>query len=140
MEKIKKTLRLSSQMLLPQLVEYYTVQKERLEPLVAQVPLLGKSWLPFTTALEALETAYKHALASPLTAKLLVEESGRNNEFTFINNCVNNVLHHSTIAEEVAAARLLEPELINQRGCRTWSMKRRRQPVTTLSRNLRRLP
>ncbi|GHT43697.1 hypothetical protein FACS189438_1420 [Bacteroidia bacterium] len=116
MEKIKKTLRLSSQMLLPQLVEYYTVQKERLEPLVAQVPLLGKSWLPFTTALEALEAAYKHALASPLTAKLLAEESGRNNEFMFINNCVNNVLHHSTIAEEVAAARLLEPELINHAG------------------------
>ncbi|GHV53457.1 hypothetical protein FACS1894181_17270 [Bacteroidia bacterium] len=113
MEEIKKTLTLTKQMSLAQAVEYFSEQKERLEPLVAQVPLLAKSWQVFDVAQEALEAAYKHALASPLTPELAAEDLGRANEFLFMFNCVNNVLNHSTIAEEVAAARVLEPEMRN---------------------------
>ncbi|GHV49316.1 hypothetical protein FACS1894181_07930 [Bacteroidia bacterium] len=128
METIKKTLHLSRQMTIAQVVAYFAEQKERLAPLVAQVPLLAKSWQAFEAAQALLEAAYKRAAGSVLTPVLVVAETGRNNEFTFMNNCVNNVLHHSTIAEEVAAARVLEPEpeLINHAGLLHWSMKRRR--------------
>ncbi|GHT36785.1 hypothetical protein FACS189435_0450 [Bacteroidia bacterium] len=116
METIKKTLHLSRQMTIAQVVAYYSEQKERLTPLVAQVPLLAKSWQVFDVAQVALEAAYKRAAGSVLTPVLVIAETGRDNEFMFINNFVNNVLHHSTIAEEVAAARLLEPELVNHAG------------------------
>ncbi|GHV48534.1 hypothetical protein FACS1894181_04530 [Bacteroidia bacterium] len=113
MENIKKTLTLTKQMTLAQVVEYFATQEERLTPFVAQVPLLANSWQRFTVANTKLETAYKHALASPLTPELAAEDSGRANEFLFMFNCVNNVLAHSTIAEEVAAARVLEAEMNN---------------------------
>ncbi|GHV53475.1 hypothetical protein FACS1894181_17290 [Bacteroidia bacterium] len=116
MEIIKKTLHLSSRMTIAQVVAFYAEQKERLAPLVAQVLLLAKSWQVFDVAQVALEAAYKRAAGSVLTPVLVVAETGRDNEFMFINNTVNNVLHYSSIAEEVAAARVLEPELINHAG------------------------
>ncbi|GHV49892.1 hypothetical protein FACS1894181_09750 [Bacteroidia bacterium] len=116
MEIIKKTLHLSRQMTIAQVAAYYSEQKERLAPLVVQVPLLAKSWQAFDAAQALLEAAYKRAAASPLTPVLVIEETGRDNEFMFINNTVNNVLRYSSIAEEVAAARVLEPELANHAG------------------------
>ncbi|GHV47812.1 hypothetical protein FACS1894181_02070 [Bacteroidia bacterium] len=116
METIKKTLHLSRQMTIAQVAAYYSEQKERLAPLVTQVPLLAKSWQAFDAAQALLEAAYKRAAGSVLTPVLVIAETGRDNEFMFINNTVNNVLHYSSIAEEVAAARVLEPELINHAG------------------------
>ncbi|GHV51329.1 hypothetical protein FACS1894181_13030 [Bacteroidia bacterium] len=116
MEIIKKNLHLSRQMTIAQVVAFYSEQKERLAPLVTQVPLLAKSWQAFDAAQALLEAAYKRAAGSVLTPVLVIAETGRDNEFMFINNTVNNVLHYSSIAEEVAAARVLEPELINHAG------------------------
>ena len=116
MEKIIETLFLSRQMTLELRVEYYETQKARVSPLASQVSLLGKSWQAFTASYDGLAAAYKRAAASPLTPELAGMDSGRGNEFLFMNNHVNNVLAHSTIADEVAAARVLEPEMKNHAG------------------------
>jgi hypothetical protein len=116
MEKIEETLALQKQMTLEQRVEYYETQKARVSPLASQVPLLTKSWQAFTVSYDGLVLVYKRAAASPLTPAVFANDYKRGNEFMFINNCVNNVLAHSTIAEEVAAAKVLEPEMKNHAG------------------------
>ena len=104
------------QMSSEQVVEYFTSQRDNLDPKVAQLPLLSKPWIKFKGCVTKLEDIYKRPKALPQTAKIVMYEEVLDNEFIYISNYVYNILQHSSFAAELAAARVLEPILRNHAG------------------------
>jgi hypothetical protein len=87
-----------------QAVEFFRTTRDRVDPLVQQLPLLSEPWNEFNHLLNKVYATYNRPRSYELTPDITRLERNRDKEYLLIVHAVKNILVSSTLEDEVAHA------------------------------------